>query len=154
MNKQMKWVNSQVSKGWLFLVTGLLVVGVGIILERQAAALTFNPRIVTGLGILLLGISLAYLVRYFSARRDPQAAARVASEERDERNLLLRARAGNRAYWSSAVLTYALLMWVSFASNGSLPALSMDALWYALAGMVVLPFGVYAASLWYDQKHF
>ena len=42
-------------------------------------------------------------------------------------------------------------MWVSFAANGSLPELSPDALWFALAAVVILPFGVYAASLAYDQ---
>ena len=44
-------------------------------------------------------------------------------------------------------------MWVSFAGNGSLPMLSDDALWFALAAVVVIPFGVYAVSLAYDQQN-
>jgi hypothetical protein len=125
----------------------------GILLPRLAGDLPFNERIITGLGILLSGIGIANLVRYGAVRRDPQAARRLAGEERDERTQLLRARAGNRAYWVSAPLAYALLMWVSFAESGSLPYPSPDLLWYMLAALVVVPFGVYALSLMYDQQH-
>jgi hypothetical protein len=154
MNNQRKWIDRQRSKGWLFLVGGVILAGVGILLGGQSANLAFNPRVVTGLGILLLGVAVSYLVRYAAARRSPQTAERLLSEERDERNQFLRTRAGNRAYWSSAVLTYILLMWISLAANGGLPALSADALWYVVVALVILPFGVYAASLYYDQKHY
>jgi hypothetical protein len=50
-------------------------------------------------------------------------------------------------------MAYAVLMWVSFTVRGSLPELSPDALWFFLAAVVVVPFGVYAASLIYDQGH-
>ncbi len=153
MNKSIKWINRQVRLGWLFLAGGLVVGGIGIYLERTLANPTFNPRIITAIGILLVGIAVSILVRYMAGQRSPQAAARLTSEVKDERSQLMRARAGNRAYWFSAALTYALLMWVSFASNGSLPALTGDTLWFCLAGVVVLPFGVYAASMLYDEKH-
>jgi hypothetical protein len=105
----------------------------------MVTGLPFDSRIISGLGILLLGVALSSFLRYDWARRNPQAAARLVSEERDERTQLMRGRAGSRAYWLSAGLAYAGLMWLSFASNGSLPAPSADALWYFLAGLVVNP---------------
>jgi len=151
MNNRLKWINRQWQLGWALLAVGLVFAVVGLILPLLAGSLPFNHRIITGLGILLLGIGVSILVRYGAARRDPQAALRLVSEQRDERMQLLRARAGNRAYWVSAVMAYAVLMWVSFASNGSLPELSTDTLWFFLAAVVVVPGVVYAASLAIDQ---
>jgi ABC-type uncharacterized transport system permease subunit len=152
MDNKIAWMNRQVRLGWVYLAVGLVFAAAGIILSRLASDLPFNERIITGFGILMLGVGLSYLLRYRVARKDVQTARRMISEERDERMQFLRARAGNRAYWVSAILSYAVLMWVSFAENGSLPPLSVDALWYFLAAVVVLPFGVYAISLSYDQQ--
>jgi ABC-type uncharacterized transport system permease subunit len=152
MNKHIEWISHKLWLGRIFLIAGLLVGVAGIALPRVISDLQFNARIITGLGILLLGIGIAYLVRYGAARRDVQAARRMVSEERDERMQSIRARAGNRAYWASTALAYIGLMWVSFAESGSLPPLSGDAFWYLLAAVVVLPFCVYAGSLIYDEK--
>ncbi len=151
MNNRLKWIHRRWQLGWALLAAGLVFAVVGIILPLLIGSLPFNHRIITGLGILLLGIGVAFLVRYGSARRDPQAALRLVSEQRDERMQILRARAGNRAYWVSTIMAYAVLMWVSFASSGSLPELSTDTLWFFLAAVVVVPFIVYAASLSIDQ---
>ncbi len=153
MNNPQKWISRQARAGRIFLAAGALLFAGGLAAQFLAGDLPFDARILSGLGIFLLGLGISYLIRYQSARRDPQAAGRALREERDERNQMIRARAGNRAYWTSAALGYALLMWLGFASNGSLPALSEDALWYALAGVVVLPFVVFVASLVYDQQH-
>ncbi len=153
MNERVKWVNRRWQLGWIILIAGLVLGLGGAILPRLVSGLAFNPRLITGLGILLLGVGIAFLVRYGAARQDPQAAARLTIEERDERQQQIRGRAGYRAYWVSAALAYALLMWVSFSSSGSLPELSSDALWYALAVVVLAPFGVYAGSLMYDEGH-
>ena len=154
MNNHLNWINRQVRLGWVFLAAGLVVALAGILLPRLAGDLPFNERIITGVGILLLGVGTSYLVRFRAIRQDAQAARRILSEEHDERMQLLRARAGNRAYWVSAALAYIVLMWVSFAASGSLPPLSGDALWYLLAAVVVVPFGIYAISLSYDQQHY
>jgi len=153
MSNQMNWINRQIRLGWVFLAGGLVVAVAGILLPRLVGDLSIDERIITGVGILLLGIGTAYLTHYGAARRDSQAARRMIAEEHDERMQILRAQAGNRSYWVSAVMAYAGLMWVSFVENGSLPPLSADALWYFLAAVVVLPFGIYAASLMYDQVH-
>ena len=153
MNKHLEWINRQLWLGRILLIAGVIAGIAGILLSSLISGLQFNPKIITGLGILLVGMGIAYLVRYGAARRDIQTAKRLVSEERDERMLLHRARAGNRAYWASAALAYTGLMWVSFTENGSLPPLSIDALWYFLAAVVVLPFFIYAGSLMYDEKH-
>ncbi len=153
MNNNAKWIQRQVRLGWVFFAAGLVLAIIGLILQWAFENLPFNARIVTGLGILLLGIAVSYLVRYGAAQRSLQAAKRLVSEERDERTQMIRARAGSRAYWVSAILTYALLMWVSFASNGSLPMLSADALWYVLAAIVIVPGIVYMISTIYDQQN-
>lgn len=153
MSNAQKWISRQRRTGRILLAAGALLFAGGLAAQFLARGLPFDARILSGVGIFLLGLGISYLVRSQSARRDPQAAGRALREERDERNQMIRARAGSRAYWTSAALGYALLMWVSFASNGSLPVLSEDALWYTLAGVVVLPFIVFLASLVYDQQH-
>ena len=93
-------------------------------------------------------------MRYRAALKDEQSARRLNVEERDERTVLIRARAGNRAYWVSAALIYIGLMWASFAANGGLPPLTGNTLWFFLAAAVLFPFGVYVASILFDQRNF
>lgn len=151
MNKQNKWINRQARLGGWLLAGGILVAAVGAALELTRADLPFDARLVTALGILLLGGATAYLLRYRSARKDPDAAQRLITEENDERNRLMRLRAGSRAYTASLILAMIGLMWVSWAANGSLPSLSDDVLWYYLAVLVIAPGLVYLASLLMDD---
>ena len=152
MHKRYQTISNKVRLGWLLLALGALVVTIGIFTELQFAGSAYNYRLVTGLGIVLVGAGIGYLVRYRLALKNDQAARRLAIEEQDERTVLINSRAGQRAYWFSAALAYAGLLWVSFASHGSLPALSGDALWYFLAACVLAPFGVYVISLLVDQR--
>jgi hypothetical protein len=153
MNSRTKWIKSKIYVGWLLLVVGLLIGVAGIISELQFADQPYNYRIVTALGILFIGMGLGNLIRYSLTLKDEQAAKRLMAEEADERTVLLRARAGNRAYWVSAAITYIGLMWASFAANGQLPALSGSTLWFFLAGAVLVPFGVYVASILIDSHN-
>jgi hypothetical protein len=153
MNDRMKWINRRWQLGWLLLALGLVMAAIGGILPRLMPGLAFNPKLITSLGLLSLGIGISFLARYGPVRQDLRAAQRLTNEAFDERKQLIRARAGNRAYWVSAALAYALLMWQSSIGNGSLPALSADALWFALVGVVLAPFGMYAASMIYDEAH-
>ncbi len=152
MDNQMKWINRNLLLGRTLLAAGLVIGVAGVLLPYFLPDVQFNTRIVTGIGILMLGLGIVYLNRHNVLRRDTLSARRMISEERDERTQLYRARAGSRAYWVSTAMSYILLMWVSFAESGSLPALNSDALWYFLAAVVVVPFGMYTASLLYDQK--
>jgi hypothetical protein len=153
MNNRTKWISSKIRMGWMFLATGIIVAIMGIFAELQFAYLPYNFRIITGLGILSGGIGVGYLVRYRAALKDEQSAMRLTVEERDERTVLIRTRAGNRAYWVSTALIYLGLMWVSFAANGSLPALTGNTLWFFLAAGVLIPFGVYITSILVDQRN-
>ena len=153
MDNRKQWVLSRIRLGIFSLVVGLLVIFVGIWLELALSYLPYDARIITGLGILLAGLGIGLLVRYGAALRDNQAALRLSVEERDERTVQIRQRAGNRAYWVSTALVYLGLMWASFASNGALPDLVGDALWYFLAAGVLIPFGVYIASILLDERN-
>jgi len=154
MNNKMEWMNQKKNLARIFLGTGLVVLISGVLLELLKVNQSFDPRTITGAGILFLGIGAANLVRYRSAAKNPAAASRVFNEERDERTVTIRTRAGNRAFWVSIAMTYTVLMWESMSSNGSLPKLSSDGLWFFLAAAVVLPFAVYIASIMYDQKNY
>jgi len=100
----------------------------------------------------MAGAGIGYLVRYRAAAADERAARRLSAEERDERTVMIRTRAGNRAYWASAGLVYAGLMWASFSANGSLPPLEGDTVWYYLAVATLVPLAVYIGSMLVDER--
>lgn len=153
MDKRTNWIAARIRLGWMFLIAGFLVISVGVFSEIRFSDLPYNFRILTGLGILLAGTGVGYLVRYRAAlKNDEQSARRLVVEELDERTVLIRTRAGNKAYLVSAVMVYIGLMWTSFAAIGSLPALEEDTLWFFLAACVLIPFGVYAGSILIDQQ--
>jgi hypothetical protein len=152
MDNRKKYFSSKIQLGWMFLAAGVIVAVAGIVIGIQFAYLPYNFRIITGLGILLIGVGVSSLVRYRAALKNDQSARRLMVEEKDERTVLIRSRAGSRAYWVSTALVYAGLMWASFAANGGLPPLAGDTLWYFLAVSVLVPFGVYASSILIDQR--
>ena len=153
MDNRTSWIKTRMRTGRIILAAGALVAVVGVFAELQYAYLHYNFRIITGLGILLIGVGIGYLVRYSAALKDEQSARRLTIEEKDERNVLIRARAGNRAFWVSTALIYIGLMWTSFAENGSLPPLIGNTLWIFLAAGVLVPFGVYITSILLDQRN-
>lgn len=152
MSSSKAWADRQRRIGWTLAAAAVVVGATGLTLQAVATGLPFDPRLVTGLGILLLGLAIAALMRGGVATRASDATRRLGIEEQDERNVAIRRFAGNRAFVVSAALTYALLMWVSFSANGQLPAISPDGLWYALAAAVVLPMVVYVGSIIAAQR--
>ena len=152
MNNQEKYILNRARAGWAMLALGGVLFAAGLAMQHLFI-LPVNPRIVSGLGIALAGAGLAQALRYRAAAGDRKIAARVANEERDERAVQIRTRAGNRAFWVSLALTYIALMWLSFASNGSLPEPSADALWFYLAGAVVIPLVVYIAGIMLGERN-
>ncbi len=154
MNNQTKWISNRIQIGRITLAVGVIVAILGIIAESRFSDLSFNFRIITGLGILIIGIGVSILIRYGAAVKDEQSARRLNVEERDERTVLIRTRAGNKAYWVSAALIYIGLMWESSASFSNLPVLAGDTLWFFLAASTLIPFGVYIISFLMDQRNF
>ena len=138
--------------GWVLGALGAVSCAVGATLQAMRPELAFDPRLVTGLGILLVGLGVASLLRGGRPHSPSDATRRLGVEELDERNVAIRRLAGNRAFFVSAALTYLLLIWVSFSSNGQLPTLSADGLWYALAAAFAIPLGVYLVSMVHSQR--
>ncbi len=152
MNEQTGWLRLRARLGWLLLAGGLVLLGGSLVAGRANPNATFDFRIVGGLGIFVAGLGLAFAVRYGVALRDEASARRVMVEERDERSVLIRQRAGSRAYWASAVLVFCGLMWSSFAANGQLPQLEGDGLWNYLAVATIVPLAVYLGSVVLDER--
>lgn len=152
MNNTKNWIEKRLKFGWIMLFIGAIICFVGITSELKITNRPFDFRIITGLGVLFVGIGIGQIVRYRAATKDGVTAKRIAIEERDERSVLIRAKAGNRAYWVAMGLIYILLMWISFASNGRLVYPDENILWYFLALALVLPFGVYLISIIHDER--
>jgi hypothetical protein len=152
MTDQMGWLRTRLRVGWALLFAGAAVFAGSLIAAAANPGSGFNFNIVGGLGIGVAGGGVGVLVRYGNAMRDREAALRVMVSERDERAVLIRVRAGNRAWWVSVLIVWLGLMWASFAANGQLPRLEGDVLWDFLAIAVVVPFAVYAASIVVEER--
>jgi len=153
MNNKSKWIQRRLHLAFVFLLTSIATLAVGITLELGAESLPFDARSVTAFGILLLGVAIAFLTPYFQWRRNPEAATRLANQAQDERYRMIRARAGNRAYWASLVIACLGLTYISTMLGNMVPVLSTNTLWYYMTALVALPYLVYATSYGYDEKH-
>jgi hypothetical protein len=153
MHDELAWIRGRVRLGWAVLAGGAAVLIVATVVSVADLVPGWDFRIVGALGILGLGLGLGLVIRYRPALRDTAAARRVIVEERDERTVQIRTRAGNRAWIVSAVFVWVGLMWVSLAGSGGVPALDGDVLWWFLAAALVVPFLVYTGSLTLDERH-
>lgn len=152
MNDHQNYIKNRMRIGWALLALGVLLFAAGLVLQYLFTA-AFNARIVSGLGIFFAGLGFSQIIRYRIGAGNRQAVDRLVNEERDERNRLIRARAGNRAFWVALVMIYIALMWLSFASNGDLPNATADVMWYYLAAAFVIPFGVYIIDIIVEQRN-
>jgi uncharacterized membrane protein len=152
MTDRTTWLRTRVRAGWLLLACGILGFVTSLALSRANPDFPENLRILGGVGMVLGGLGVGLLIRYRPAITDGDGARRLMAEERDERAVQIRQRAGQRAYWVSAVLAYASLMWASFASNGSLPALEGDLLWSCLAVAFLVPLVIYFGGVLVDER--
>ena len=152
MNNQQIYLKNRERIGWGLLIVGIVLFAAGLVMQFRFAV-PFNARIISGLGIFFASLGLSQVLRYWSVRRNGQAAARLVNEERDERNRQIRAQAGDRAFRISQIMIFTGLMWISFASNGSLPVVTLDGQWFFLAAVFVVSFSVYIASIVIDQNN-
>jgi hypothetical protein len=136
--------------GWLILGVILIVAGLALQFLMQVS---FNPRIVSGLGIFLAGTGGAELIYFYTLKKEPKTRQRLYNEEKDERSRMIRDRAGSRGFYGAMGMVFIGLMWVSFAGNGSLPTPSMDVLWFYLAATFCIPGLIYLGSIIYDQNN-
>jgi peptidoglycan/LPS O-acetylase OafA/YrhL len=152
MTDRTTWLRTRVRAGWLLLACGILVFAGSLVLARANPDYPWNLRILGGIGMIVGGLGVGMLVRYRPAISNDEVARRLVVEERDERGVQIRQRAGQRAYWVSAILVYVGLMWASFASNGDLPALEGDLLWNCLVIALLVPLFVYLGSVIVDER--
>ena len=152
MTNHQQYIQNRVRAGWGLLVLGISLFTVGLALQH-VFDVPFNARIISGLGIFFSAVGLAQMFRYRLIQNNRKAAMRLVNTERDERSQMIRARSGNRAFWVSLGLTYAVLMWLSFAASGSLPPPTPDGLWFFLAAAVVIPFVVYVIGIIQGEKN-
>ena len=153
MTEHRQWMTRRVIVGVLLTAGGLALFAGSLAATALSSNSTFDYRIVGGLGIALAGSGLAFVVKYGAGLRDDRSARRIAAEDLDERSILIRQRAGARAFWVSMLIVFGGLMWTSFAANGKLAAIEGDALWNFLALAVVVPFAVYVGSLLVDEHN-
>ncbi len=152
MTDRTTWLRTRVRAGWLLLACGILAFAASLVLARANPDFPWNVRILGGVGMVVCGLGVGLLVRYRPAISNGEVARRLVVEERDERGVQIRQRAGQRAYWVSAILVYVGLMWASFASNGDLPALEGDLLWNCLVIAFLVPLLVYFGSVIVDER--
>jgi peptidoglycan/LPS O-acetylase OafA/YrhL len=152
MTDRTTWLGRRVRAGWLLLACGILVFVGSVVLSLASPDFRWNLRILGGVGMVLGGLGVSLLVRYRPAISNGEVARRLIVEERDERGIQIRQRAGQRAYWASAVLVLIGLVWASFASNGGLPALEGDLLWSCLVVAFVVPMLAYICSVLIDER--
>lgn len=152
MTDRTTWLRTRVRAGWLLLACGILAFAASLVLARANPDFPWNLRILGGVGMVVGGLGVGLLVRYRPAISNGEVARRLVVEERDERGVQIRQRAGQRAYWVSAILVYVGLMWASFASNGDLPALEGDLLWNCLVIAFLVPLLVYFGSVIVDER--
>ena len=150
MTDAKKWIAVRVRFGWGLLAAGGLV---GFFSRwATSAGSSYNLQMLIGLSFILMAAGVGLLVRFGAGLKDEASARRLMTNTHDERTVMIRMRAGNRAFWMSTVLVYSGLMWTSYATRGGLPVLSQDALWYFLAVAVVVPFAIYIGSILMDER--
>jgi hypothetical protein len=152
MDERLAWIVGRVRLGWISVGLGIGLVGMSVVLGAVNPGTGMDHNALGGLGILAIGFGVGWVVRYRPALRDEASARRIAVEERDERSVQFRTRAGNRAWIVSAFLVWIALMWSSLAGSGNLPALSGDLLWWYLVIALGVPFGVYVVSITLDEQ--
>ncbi len=69
MNDQEKWLKQKINTGWIFMGLGILLTLVGVYFEINFSYIPYNVSIITGLGILSLGIGIGMLVRYLGSKK-------------------------------------------------------------------------------------
>ncbi len=149
MSNMQVFINRKIRQGWAMLGLGLALLAVGIGMRFFAAGGVIQPRWVEAVGIFLLAVGGASLVRYTTARRNPQTARQSLIDDIDERSVTLRHQAGYTAFLASSGLAFAGLMVYSLLTQGQ----GWDWLWLWMAALFILPVLVYTVYLaWLNSR--
>lgn len=146
MNKSISTAQARMALT-LFVLGGVCVL-TGIGFDALVFSPVINGKIIIGIGILLAGVALAYIIRYIAFKKDPVTAQRMENIEKDERTLSIRRRAGYNAFITSMILAGFFLLFYSLISYPILSIqISFDWVWFMLAVLVILPMMVYIIGL-------
>lgn len=121
------------------LIKGSVTLGIGILLFVVGAINFFSEvwrpylHLLEGIGIFLIAVGGWNLVQYFRYKKNPDALRKVRVESMDERRLWIQYRSGNNAFKVGVTLTYLFLLVVGATETN----LSIDLIWWVLAGIVV-----------------
>ncbi len=121
------------------LIKGSVTLGIGILLFVVGAINFFSEvwrpylHLLEGIGIFLIAVGGWNLVQYFRYKKNPDALRKVRVESMDERRLWIQYRSGNNAFKVGVTLTYLFLLVVGATETN----LSIDLVWWVLAGIVV-----------------
>jgi len=149
MSNMQVLINRKIRQGWVMLGLGLMLLAVGVGMRFFAAGGVIQPRWVEALGIFLFAMGGAYLVRYETARRNPQTARQNLIDDIDERSVALRHQAGYAAFIASSGLAIAGLMVYSLLTQGQ----GWDWLWLWMAALFIVPVLVYTLYLaWLNSR--
>ena len=152
MLNQTNWTKNILRWGLVLTGVGLLAAVVGFMLARLVGDNIYISHVLPSVGTVLIGLGIINLAQYTYVRHNPEAGRQMMIGERDERMQLIRARAGQRAFWISNVMAYFLLTWISFADDIGLPQLSKEAIWLSLLVLVILPLIAYMAWIIREQN--
>jgi hypothetical protein len=139
----MNWLRTRALLGGLLLTCGIVLLAVSLA-SRGGNPDDTGLRVIGGFGIAGIGVGIGLVARYGMALRSQQTALRVMAEERDERSINHKQRAGQRAYWTSAGMIWLGLM--------CLPEAQTDGIWNLMVAALVIPFAVYVGSIVIDAR--
>lgn len=129
---------------WYFLIMGAVIFLVGLAVRRYLPGLPLQPAVIEGIGVGFLLFTLINLIRLrLVAKKQPLSLQRELVEEQDERNRSIRGRAGRNGFIVAMALNFLVLFVYSYATQDQ-PG--FDLLWFALAGMFIVPMLVYIIS--------
>ncbi len=135
-----KVFQKEMGKGWLMLALAIILFLAGIVPPIIGMKTFYLPRLAIAFGILVLGWALAILIRYAVARRNAGSVKRAMIEETDERQLLIRSRAGYDAFVLS-IPTSSIGMILYSGISRDLP--QPDPFWYYMILMTLMPIAIY-----------
>jgi len=142
-------INVKIRRGWTLFGLGMVLIVGGILLNQSHFLM--NNRLVSALGVLVVGISIGVLVKYLTLKRHPEVAQRVMAEEDDERSRAIHDRAGRRGF-EAAMGLLALVFIVYSAGSITVYQSDPDPVWWFLAFLVSVPLAVYIFFLVHYQE--
>jgi hypothetical protein len=148
MNNTKGDLQRRIRLGGMLMAAGALLLAVSLLLPLLLPGSMINFRWVGGFGILFLGWGGIYFSRHLMARRNPETARRLLAEERDERNVAIRHRAGYYAFLFYFLSSGFALVIYSAMTRGQ----DVNGLWVYMALMTILPPVFYVGYLFWLEK--